>query len=114
MSIFDVCLCTRSRDRTGTSVTSLVFETSASTNSAIRAYSTGVQKYNIFQKNRIKNLRLSNHGSGFPMTERQSVVLNPNGYRSFRAQELLSPYKNLFGVLMVFGDHVHKVESGIE
>jgi hypothetical protein len=28
---------TRSRDRTGTSLTSLVFETSASTNSAIRA-----------------------------------------------------------------------------
>ncbi len=30
-------LCTRGRDRTGTSVTSLVFETSASTNSATRA-----------------------------------------------------------------------------
>jgi hypothetical protein len=29
--------CTRSRDRTGTSVTSLVFETNASTYSAIRA-----------------------------------------------------------------------------
>ena len=29
---------TRGRDRTGTSVTSLVFETSASTNSATRAY----------------------------------------------------------------------------
>ena len=38
---------TRSRDRTGTSVTSLVFETSASTNSAIRAsvpVFTGMQK----------------------------------------------------------------------
>ena len=29
--------CTRSRDRTGTGFTPLVFETSASTNSAIRA-----------------------------------------------------------------------------
>ena len=38
--------CTRGRDRTGTSVTSLVFETSASTNSATRAWpvsKTGLQ-----------------------------------------------------------------------
>ncbi len=38
--------CTRGRDRTGTSVTSLVFETSASTNSATRAkhFVNGLQK----------------------------------------------------------------------
>ena len=31
-------ICARSRDRTGTALLPLVFETSASTNSAIRAY----------------------------------------------------------------------------
>ena len=35
---FSVSKCTRSRDRTGTALLPLVFETSASTNSAIRAY----------------------------------------------------------------------------
>jgi ribose-phosphate pyrophosphokinase len=45
-----VTLCTRSRDRTGTSVTSLVFETSASTNSAIRAYRSGVTKVLLFDE----------------------------------------------------------------
>ncbi len=37
-------LSTRSRSRTGTSVTSLVFETNASTNSAIRANRFGTAK----------------------------------------------------------------------
>jgi hypothetical protein len=36
---FCVLNCTRSRDRTGTALLPLVFETSASTNSAIRANS---------------------------------------------------------------------------
>gem|GEM_PF-4865221 len=36
--------CTRGRDRTGTSLTSLVFETNASTNSATRASRLGMQK----------------------------------------------------------------------
>ena len=37
--------CTPSRDRTGTSVTSLVFETNASTNSAIRAFKELLHKF---------------------------------------------------------------------
>ncbi len=40
--------CTRSRDRTGTSVTSLVFETSASTYSAIRANLNQTAKLILF------------------------------------------------------------------
>ena len=43
--------CTRSRDRTGTGFTPLVFETSASTNSAIRASQTGLQRYAKNDKN---------------------------------------------------------------
>ena len=35
--LLEAYFCTRSRDRTGTGFTPLVFETSASTNSAIRA-----------------------------------------------------------------------------
>ena len=37
--IISVLPCTRGRDRTGTSITSSVFETDASTNSATRAHS---------------------------------------------------------------------------
>ena len=40
--------CTRGRDRTGTSVTSLVFETSASTNSATRALLLRAAKVKLF------------------------------------------------------------------
>gem|GEM_PF-2971352 len=46
--------CTQSRDRTGTPVKELVFETSASTNSAIWAYEIGLRKYEIvlFEQNK--------------------------------------------------------------
>lgn|GEM_PF-5397095 len=49
-------ICTRSRGRTGTSVTSLVFETSASTYSAIRAsfqFLNRIAKVTLFDVNQV-------------------------------------------------------------
>lgn len=63
-----VCFCTRSRGRTGTALRPLVFETSASTDSAIRAVVIGklrsakVAKKEILPKKRaIRKNKLSLH-----------------------------------------------------